>query len=120
MRVVTQPSINNVDNSTNINGAAINASQLINASFQIYNGDVSAEGTVKIQGSNDLPPAGQLAGGYVPTHWGDIPNATSAIAAGVGPLILISNMSFQWVRAVFTNTTPGSTTMSVVMNAQGI
>ncbi len=119
MRVVVQKSINAVVNSASINGSAINASQLINASFQTINSDTDVEGTVKIQASNDLPPAGQLAP-FTPTNWSDIPNATSAVAAGVGPVIVLQNMAYQFVRAVFTKTVDGTGTMSVTMNAQGI
>lgn len=119
MRVVNQKTINAGDNSASVNGSAINASQLINASFQTIMGDTTAEGTVKIQASNDLPPAGQLAP-YTPVNWSDIPNATSAVAAGVGPMIVLQNMSYQSVRAVFTSTVAGNTTINVTMNAQGI
>ncbi len=119
MRVVNQKSINAVVNSASINGSAINASQLINASFQTINTDTDVAGTVKIQASNDLPPQGQLSP-YTPTNWSDVPNATSAVVAGIGPVIILQNMAYQFVRAVFTKSVEGTGTMSVTMNAQGV
>jgi hypothetical protein len=99
------------------NGSAINANQLVSASFQPIFGDVTAAGTVKIQFSNDNPGT---AYNFTPTNWTDIPNATSAIASGVGPGIVIANMAFQFIRAVYTRTGGGSTTVIVNMNAIGV
>lgn len=100
-------------------GSAINTGQWVSASFQPVFGDTDAAGTVKIQGSNDFFPAGTL-GPEVPTNWADIPNATSTITAGVGPMIVIPNMAFQFVRAVFTSTAPGATTVRVLANGLSI
>ena len=122
MRVVTQNSITSGDSSaSSITGSAINASQLINSYWQVICSASDAAGTVKIQMSNDLPPDGNMASGYTPTHWSDIPSATSAVSSGAGPCIVLANMSAQWVRAVYTKSGGGAaSSMSVVMNAQGI
>ena len=103
----------------NVTGGAVNVNQVVSASFVPVFGDVSATGTVKIQASNDLPPQGQQFS-FTPTNWADIPNATSAVASGVGPAIVIGNMCFQSIRAVYTRTSGGSTTVSVRMNGLSI
>lgn len=94
-------------------GSSFETQQIYSGSFCPVFGDTSATGTVKIQGSNDIPlgPVAQ----FTPTHWNDIPNATSTIAAGVGPAIVIPALNFQFIRAVFTSTGAGSTT--IVVNA---
>lgn len=100
-------------------GSSVNVNQVVSASFQPIFGDVTAAGTVKLQASNDLPPQGQQFP-FVPTNWADIPNATSAITAGVGSMIVIGNMCFQSIRAVYTRTSGGSSTVVVKMNALSI
>jgi len=100
---------------------ALDVNQAINLTFQaIVTGGVTAAGTVKIQGSNDLPPNGQRAG-FAPTNWSDIPNATAAIASGVGPLIVLSNVACQFMRAVYTRTSGGTgETITVQCNSVGV
>lgn len=118
MRNLQYTILNDVDTAT-VTGAAINSGQWVSASFQSIFGDVTAAGTIKIQGSNDFSKAGtQMA--FTPTNWNDIPNATATIASGVGPMILIPNMAFEWVRAVYTRTSGGSTTVIVQANALSI
>lgn len=102
-----------------VNGGATDANQIVSASFQSIFGDVTAVGTIKIQASND-PTLGQPRANFTPTNWTDIPSASAAVAAGVAPLILIPNMAFSWVRAVYTRTSGGSTTVVVNMNALSI
>lgn len=96
-------------------GAAIDVGQIVSASFVPSFGDVTAAGTVRIQCSNDAPNARYLDI-FVPTNWADVPNATSTIVAGVGPAIVIPNMCFSYIRAVYTRTGGGSTTIVVNMN----
>lgn len=96
-------------------GSAFDVGQCISASFIPSFKDATATGTVKIQASNDAPPAGYLPI-FVPTNWADIPSATSAIASGVGPAIVIPSMCFRYVRAVYTSSSGGSSTFIVTMN----
>lgn len=113
MRNVSTPIINAGDNSASVTGSAQNTNQWVSASFQTLMGDTTAAGTVKIQCSNVLStPTG--------TQWSDIPLATATVIAGVAPVILIGNMAFQWVRAVFTSTVAGSTTITVQANGLSI
>lgn len=99
-------------------GKAVDTNQLFSASFQSIFGDLSAAGTVKIQASNDEPPAGNMAP-FTPTNWSDIPSATSTIASGVGPIITLASINYKWIRAIYTSGSGGSSTVIVNMNAQG-
>lgn len=103
----------------NATGSAIDVGQAVSASFVPVLGDLTANGTLKIQVSNDLVSNGQR-NTFVPTNWSDIPNATSAIASGVGPAIVIGNMAFSYIRAVYTRSSGGSTTIQVLMNVLSI
>ncbi len=105
-----------------INGAvALDVNQVVNMSMQtIVTGGTTAAGTVKIQGSNDLPPNGQRAG-FAPTNWSDIPNATATVTAGVAPMIILSNVACQFVRAVFTRSAGVvGETVTVQCNSVGV
>lgn len=96
-------------------GGAIYAVQAVAASFVAIFGDVTAAGTLKVQGNNDIPVGSPVT--FVPSTagWSDIPNATSTIASGVGPAIILPTMNFQYIRVVYTRSSGGSTT--VVVNA---
>ena len=94
-------------------GSAIDVNQVVSASFQaVFGGSIG--GTVKIQCSNDLPTNERQL--FVPTNWSDIPNATSTITAGAGPAIVIGNMCFSYIRAVWTYSSGSATTVVVNMN----
>lgn len=107
----------NADNTASRTGAAFFVGQICAASFVVVNGDATAAGAVKIQCSNDAPVGPPVQ--FVPTNWVDIPNATTTIASGTGPAILIPTMAFAYVRAVFTRSGGGSTTIIVMMNSLG-
>ena len=103
------------------NGTAWNTNQLVSASFQTITADTTASGTIKIQFSNDNPnPSGKgsVSGTFTPTNWTDIPNATATMTAGVTPGIVIPNMCFGYVRAVFTRS--GGTTVPIQVLAFGL
>ena len=91
----------------------VDSNQLISASFQAHFGDATAVGTLQIQGSNDLP-----SNISAPTTWTNLPNASAAVTAGAAVLIVVPTLSVRWVRAVYTSTTPGSTTIIVNIFAQ--
>lgn len=105
------------DNDDSANGDQIDASQIYAASFQAINGDTGAAGTVKIQASNDLCPAGYLPDAFTVTNWVDIPSASVAVVAGAPVLISLPNVTYRWLRVVFTETSPGNTTITVQMYA---
>lgn len=105
---------------SSINGAQIDANQLISSSFMIYFGDATAAGTVKIQASNDVCAYGNLAQDFTVTNWVDIPNATVTIASGASALITIPQMAYRWIRPVYTRSGGGSSTINVVMFALSV
>lgn len=99
----------NADNSASATGSAFQVKQAVSASFTVINGDLTAAGTLKLQCSNEYTTG-------TPTEWNDIPNATSSIASGVGSAILVPNMCFAYIRAVYTRSGGGSSTIRVNMN----
>lgn len=105
------------DDSADITGAPVFVGQAVAASFIPVFADTSATGSVKIRGSNEIPVGDP--GKYVPSaaSFADVPNATSAIASGVGPAIVLTTMNFQYVRAVFTHSGGGTTMGTVNMTA---
>lgn len=115
MKQVNANILSDVDTAT-VTGAAIDSSQIVSASFQAVFGDATAVGTVKLQASNDLDPQGPVSS-FTPTNWTDIPSASAAIASGASALITIPNMSYRWIRSVYTRTSGGSTTVNVNMFA---
>lgn len=88
---------------SNQTGSAFKVDQAVTASFQCVGTNGDEGGTVKIQGSNDV-----ILNGAAPTNWSDITNATSTIASGAGPMIVIANMCYTNIRAVFTRTGGGA------------
>lgn len=120
MRVINTNVLSAVDTASQ-NGIKIDSSQLLQASFQAIFADATAAGTVKIQASNDINTSGTFnAVNFTPTNWSDIPGAVATVASGVCPLIPLTNMSFGWIRAVFTRSSGGSSTVNVVMFAVGV
>lgn len=86
-----------VDISVSQNSAPIDASYLIALSVQAVTTG-TAVGTLKLQYSNDAPSPS------IPTHWSDITGATVAIAAAGTYSILKIEVSYQWIRLVYTTT----------------
>lgn len=114
-----QVKILNVADNASHTGSAFWVGQVVSASFVPTTGDLSATGTLKIQASNDNPENASSPSAFTPTNWADIPSATSAIASGVGPAIVIGNMCFAYIRAVYTSASGGTTTLVVNMNVLG-
>jgi len=98
----------------------IDANQLVSASFHAFFSDTDAAGTVKIQASNDPTVAGNIAADFTPTNWIDIPNATGTVTAGSAVLITIAQLSYRWLRVIFTKSNAGTGTITVNLNALGI
>lgn len=107
-------------NNATVNGPQIDTNQIINASFHLVVGDATAAGTFKIQASNDVSPFGQSAQNFTVTNWVDIPSASvTQVAATQQAIISLQNMGYRWIRAVWTKTTSGSSTVVVNMYAMG-
>lgn len=93
--------------------AAIPARELLSVSAQLA-ATGSAAGTMKLQASNDEP----VAAGAVPTNWSDISGATVSVSGAGAFLIPKTEVCYQWIRIVYTNT--GTGTISVVFKAIGL
>lgn len=100
-------------------GSRFDVSQIINMTFQSYCSDTDAAGTVKIQASNDPVTNFALRPNFTPTHWVDVPGKTATITAGSSTFISMDNIACAWIRVVFTQTAPGTGTITVLMNAVG-
>lgn len=105
----------NAANATTKTSSAVNSNQLVSLSVHAYNTDATAAGTLKVQASNEL-----LYSPNTPTHWVDVPSATATMAANTPGLVTIPNMTYQWVRVVYTQTTPGSGNVVVSINGLSI
>lgn len=101
-------------------GGKIDSNQLVSASFAAVFGDATAAGTVKIQASNDICTDGYQPATFTPTNWIDIPSATATISSGGSALILLTNLSYRWMRVVYTRSGGGSTTINVNMFALSV
>ncbi len=120
MRQVNVNILSDVDTGS-ANGSQIDSNQLVSGSFHAYFGDASANGTFKIQASNDVAPIQYSSPTtFIATNWTDIPNASTSITSGSSALLTIPNMSYRWIRAVYTRSSGGSTTVNVEMFALGI
>lgn len=116
MRYLNTPILDAPDTAT-INGSQIDSDALVYASFQIVFGDATAAGALKIQASNDVCPQGHLPSSFVVTNWSDVPNATATATVGGVLLIPKLDLTYRWIRAVYTRASGGSTTIAVNMMA---
>jgi len=106
-------------NTASVTGQQIDSNQLIDVSFHLVIGDTSAAGTLVIQASNDVCPIGQQAQNFVVTNWATI-SSTAQVAGAQQTMVLLSNISYRWIRAVWTHTTSGSSTAVINMFALGV
>lgn len=91
-----------------VNSAPIPAVNLFSISAQIV-ATGAAAGTMKLQASNDNPPNGPSA----VTHWNDITGATVAVAAAGSFLIPKTDICYEYIRVVYTNTGTGTIMVTV-------
>lgn len=95
---------------------AIAAAYVMAASAQcVLSGAGSNVGTVKLQASNDSPISGAA-----PTHWSDVTSASVTFAANGTMLIPKTELCYQWIRFLFTNTAgSGVNTITVQVQSWG-
>lgn len=91
------------------NSAAFDTSSVVAISLQMTFTDGAAAGTVKLQASNDNTN---------PTVWSDVASQTATVAAGATVLIPKFDISYQWMRAVWTST-GGAGTMTAKVKTVG-
>jgi len=113
------PIIQSHSNAATYSFPAIYVAQDYGISVLAVQGDTTAAGTVKLQASNDYV-AGANTGSFSPTNWVDVANTSQTVASGATVLIPYTQICYQWVRVVWTETTPGTSTITAEINVQGI
>lgn len=106
-------------NLNSVNSSKCDANQLVSASFHVIFSGSDAAGTLTIQASNDPTGEGNTAANFTPTNWVDIPSASCTPTVAGSFLITIAQLTYRWVRVVWTRTS-GTGTVTVNMNALGI
>lgn len=104
-----------------LTGGKIDFEQTYIASFIAQWTVNDAAGTLKVQASNEQPPSGNLATSWEPSaaSWIDVPSASvTIVATTVIGLINMGQVSYRWVRLVWTRTA-GTGNIIVDMNSQG-
>ena len=107
-----------VSGSSTYNGSTIDAQQLVAISAQVV-ATSSAVGSLQLQASNDVPPAGALEGGFTPTNWTNLLVTAVSVSASAPTLISFTNSSYRWLRVSYTNSS-GSGNITVSLNAIGL
>ena len=105
-------SVLSASDATSQTSSAIDCVEMFSASFQTFFGDATAAGTMQIQASNDVCHTQNLPATFTPTNWTNIASATSTVTAGASTIILIPQVTFRWMRVVFTSSAAGSTTIN--------
>lgn len=75
----------------------------------------SAAGTLVLQASNDIAGADGVPGPQ--SNWSPIPSATVSVSGAGAYMIPKTDLCYQWVRVVYTNS--GTGTISAVFKALG-
>lgn len=97
-----------------VTSAAIDSRNLFSCSAQIA-ATGSAAGTLIIEASDDIAGADGVPGPQ--TNWSAIPSATVSVSGAGAFLIPKTDLCYQFVRLVYTNS--GTGTISVVFKALG-
>lgn len=112
----------NVLMNTSSNSSAYCLDTIFGYSIQaVYTG--TPTGTLKLQGSDD--PTGDFASPAnatnIPTNWSDIAGTSQALTAAGTFLWNMSDVGYNWVRLVYTDTSGGTSTaiLNARINAKG-
>lgn len=96
----------------NITGSPIMAVNLLYVSAQVVTVGAGAAGTLKLQASNDDP-----MNATTPVNWNDVTGASVATSGAGAFLIPKTDLCYQYIRFVYTNT--GTGTLSARCKALG-
>lgn len=101
------------DVSASFNSSPIQATFVLYGSVQAtLSGGGSPVGVLKVQASNDQPLTG------APQNWNDLSSITVNVTADGSFLIPIFNLSYEWIRLVYTRTS-GTGTASIRVKTIG-
>lgn len=116
MRQLLDNIINAADASVNQVSAAIPTENMLYISVQVVMTG-SSSGALKLQASNDVIPVTNPL--TAPTNWADISGATVTLTGTAGVfLIPLTNLCYQYVRAVYTHNNGSAGTITAT--AKGI
>lgn len=117
MRAINSPIIQAADASIDQASAALASSQIFYISMQVVMTG-TASGTLKLQFSND-PCEGQSPTA-TPTHWNDITGASVTLTGTAGSFgILKTDLSYRFIRAVYTHNNGQVGTVTATINGMG-
>lgn len=101
------------------NVGVVYADCMVRASWQIVTSD-AVNGAFKVQASNDMP-VGVAINAFVPTNWNDITSATVTLSGtGLVGLIPSQELSYAYLRIVFTDASGGTSAGSYSINMSSI
>lgn len=119
MRIANIPLITAGDMKTTLTSAPVELDHIYGYAVQaVFTG--SPAGTVKLQASCD-PPTAYATAGATPANWTDVTDSSQAVSGAGSYLPNVIGGFYNWVRIVFTPTTPGSNagTMNARINIKG-
>lgn len=119
MRTLNKVLMSAVANDGNKESVAVDASQIYAFSAIGTFTDAASAGTLKIQGSNDVPVDTVNPPQFVPTNWADVPaTAGGTVTAGTSIAVEKTQVNYRWLRVTWTRSA-GAGTFTVRINTQG-
>jgi hypothetical protein len=118
MRQLNKVLMSAVANDGNKESVALDTSQIYAISVVTTFTDAASAGTLKIQGSNDVPADQVAPPSFVPTNWADIPSATASVTAGGTQPMEKFSLCYRWIRVTWTRSA-GAGTFTARINTQG-
>lgn len=105
---------------TTVNSTAMQLYNMFGYAIQIvFTG--TPTGSFKLQASNDQ--VSFPTGTWVPTNWTDVTNSSQSVAAAGSVMWNVSDVMYNWVRVVYTDTSSGSSTAIITVsefNGKGV
>ncbi len=105
-------------NNASTNGPAIKVDQCFAVSVQAISTGTPT-GTVKLQASNDPNPAPASTSTFTPTNWSDISGATVNVTTTGAVLIPKTDLCYNFIRAVYTDTAANVATIIANADSSG-
>jgi hypothetical protein len=126
MRVFNQPKIGlqGLTMNTTLNSSAISLKGIYGYAVQVvWTG--TPNGSLKLQASSDAAgdQASPLNLTNTVTNWSDVANSSTAITAAGNYMWNVSEVMYNWVRVVYTDSSGGSSTAVITVsqiNAKGV
>ena len=119
MRTVNDSLCSGQSMGSSYNGSAQSVEQIYGFSVQaVYTG--TPTGTLKLQASNDAPPAGSSSGSWAPTNWTDIPTQSVSLTGSAGSTLFeVANSNYRFIRLVYVQSA-STGSLSARFNGKGV